>query len=502
MDRVGCGRTRQTCRRARSGARDRRLRWRENARQPDPAETRAGAAGWREVEARRVRRHDRARPRRRRRGREVAAMTLVGLIIALLVCLLVQAFFAASEIALVSADDLKVRAESEGGHERSQVLDQLLANRDRLLALTLTGTNLATVLAAVLLTSFLHRIEPNLVYLAPFILIPTTLLLGESIPKLLTLGDPHRVALFVARPLRFMATLLAPLLGVETILSRLLRRLAGVPADAESVFLTREDLARLMRRRSPDGSEQPEHDAILPVEQQMISRIFRFSRADARKAMVPLVRVDAVPVETTLAAAIETIRREGFSRLPVFRRRITDIVGVVHVFDLLRAPDLSRPVSDVMRPVSYFPESMPLDEALLAMQRTWENLSVIVDEDGGSAGILTREDLIEEIVGYIEDEHDLGEELARIVSPRALSVVGRAPIAELNERFGLKLSEADEYATIGGLVVERLGHIPKPGEKLIEGDLTITVTRSDAREVREIMLNLAHPIRPELLKRR
>jgi CBS domain containing-hemolysin-like protein len=381
------------------------------------------------------------------------------------------------------------------------MLGELLGNRDRLLALTLTGTNLATVVAAVLLTSFLHQIRPHLVYLAPFILTPITLVLGEWIPKLLTLGNPHAFALFAARPLRLLATVLAPLLGAETVLSRLLRRLAGVPADAGSVFLSREDLARLMRRRPGDASEQPP-DAILPGEQLMISRIFRFSQADARKAMVPLVGVDAVPEETSLAAVIETVRREGFSRIPVFRRRITDIVGVVHVFDLLQAPDLSRPVSDVMRPVSYFPESMPLDEVLVAMQRTGENLAVIVDEYGGSAGILTLEDLIEEIVGNIEDEHDLGEELAKIVSPRVLSVIGRAPLAELNEHFGLKLSEADEYATIGGLVVERLGHIPKPGEKLIEGDLTITVTRSDARAVRELMLTLAHPIRPELLKRR
>ena len=428
-------------------------------------------------------------------------MTMAGLIVALAGCLVVQAFFAASEIALVSADHLKVRAGSEGGHERSRMLDELLANRDRLLALTLTGTNLATVVAAVLLTSFLHQIRPHLVYLAPFILTPITLVLGEWIPKLLTLGDPHAFALFATRPLRLLATVLAPLLGAETVLSRLLRRLAGVPADAGSVFLSREDLARLMRRRPGDASEQPP-DAILPAEQLMISRIFRFSQADARKAMVPLVGVDAVPEETSLAAAIETVRREGFSRIPVFRRRITDIVGVVHVFDLLQAPDLSRPVSDVMRPVSYFPESMPLDEVLVAMQRIGENLAVIVDEYGGSAGILTLEDLIEEIVGNIEDEHDLGEDLAKIVSPRVLSVIGRAPIAELNERFGLKLSEADEYATIGGLVVERLGHIPKPGEKLIEGDLTINVTRSDARAVRELMLTLAHPIRPELLKRR
>ncbi len=428
-------------------------------------------------------------------------MTMAWLIVALAGCLVVQAFFAASEIALVSADDLKVRAGSEGGHERSRMLGELLANRDRLLALTLTGTNLATVVAAVLLTSFLHQIRPHLVYLAPFILTPITLVLGEWIPKLLTLGNPHAFALFATRPLRLLAAVLAPLLGAETVLSRLLRRLAGVPADAGSVFLSREDLARLMRRRPGDASEQP-RDAILPAEQLMISRIFRFSQADARKAMVPLVGVDAVPEETSLAAAIETVRREGFSRIPVFRRRITDIVGVVHVFDLLQAPDLSRPVSEVMRPVSYFPESMPLDEVLVAMQRTGENLAVIVDEYGGSAGILTLEDLIEEIVGDIEDEHDLGEELAKIVSPRVLSVIGRAPIAELNERFGLKLPEADEYATIGGLVVERLGHIPKPGEKLIEGELTITVTRSDARAVRELMLALAHPIRPEHLKRR
>jgi len=428
-------------------------------------------------------------------------MTAIWLVVALAGCLVMQAFFAASEIALVSADDLKVRAGSEGGHERSRVLGELLGNRDRLLALTLTGTNLATVVAAVVLTSFLHHNRPHLVYLAPFILTPITLVLGESIPKLLTLTNPHSFALFAARPLRFLATVLAPLLGAETVLSRLLRRFAGVPVDAESVFLSREDLARLMRRRPTDAPEQP-HDAILPAEQLMISRIFRFSQAEARKAMVPLVGVDAVPEETSLAAAIETVRREGFSRIPVFRRRITDIVGVVHVFDLLQAPDLSRPVSDIMRPVSYFPESMPLDEALVAMQRTGENLAVIVDEYGGSAGILTLEDLVEEIVGEIEDEHDLGEELAKVVSPRVLTIVGRAPITELNERFGLKLPEADDYATIGGLVVERLGHIPRPGEKLIEGELTITVMRSDARAVRELMLTLVHPIRPELLKRR
>lgn len=426
-------------------------------------------------------------------------MIIAGVIAALIACVAIQAFFAASEIALVSADELKVRAESERGSKPSTMLGRLLESRDRVVALTLTGANLATVCAAVLLTAFLSHYGPSSSFLAPVILTPVTLLLGESIPKLLTLRDPHGYALFAARPLRLLSSILAPLLSLETVISRMLRRVVGVPADVQSVFLTREDLMRLARRPQ-DLAGAP--DGIEPVEQQMITRIFRFSRAGARKAMVPLVQVDAIPEETTLAGAIEAVRRDGFSRIPVFRRRITDIVGIVHVFDLLQAPDLTRPVSEVMRSVSYFPESMPLDEALVAMQRTGENLAVIVDEYGGASGIVTLEDLLEEIVGEIHDEHDLAEEVARVAGPRSLLAMGRAAIIELNDRFGLKLPEGHEYATIGGLVVERLGHIPKPGEQLHAGDITITVTRADARAVNEVALLLPQPLRPDLLKRR
>jgi len=127
---------------------------------------------------------------------------------------------------------------------------------------------------------------------------------------------------------------------------------------------------------------------------------------------------------------------------------------------------------------------------------------VVVDEYGGAAGIITMEDLLEEVVGEIEDEHDVREELARATGPRTLLVAGQAEVANLNERFGLRLPEEDEYATIGGLVVERLGHIPKPGEQLNSGDVTITVVRSDARAVREVVLHLDRPLRPEIMRRR
>ncbi len=425
-------------------------------------------------------------------------MGLACVLIALAACIAMQAFFSASEIAVISADEIKVHAELARGAASARLLSGLLSRRDRLLAGILTGTNLVTVSEAALLTTFLHSFGRGHDLLAPFILAPVTLVLAEFVPKLLALKYPLGFARYAARPLNLISIALEPLLAAETFLSRGLRRMAGIPPDVASVFLTREDLALLVHR---EGAV-PAHDAILPVERQMISRIFRFTHSEARKVMVPLVRVEAVPQELTLASAIELVRREGFSRIPVFEERIVNIIGVVHIFDLLEAPNLSRPVGELMRPVSYFAEATPADEILIAMQRTGENLAVVVDEYGGASGIITVEDLLEEIVGEIEDEYDVAEELARVVGPRTLAVAGRTPVAELNERFGLRLPESDDYATIAGLVVERLGHIPKSGEQLKVNDLSIIVVRSDARAVNELILNLPRPLRLEHARRR
>ncbi len=428
-------------------------------------------------------------------------MELGALIAAIAACLLVQAFFAASEIAMVVTDESKLGAANERDKRESALLLTLLRRRERVLALTLTGANLATVIAASVLTTFLHQFGPNTSYLAPFILAPLSLLIGESLPKLLTFRHPITFARIAARPLRALEAVFWLVLEAESMVSRALRRLAGVPAGMQDVFITREDLA-LMIRSLGDQPQPSIADAILPAERQMISRIFRFKNAEARQAMVPLVRVEAVTLETTLAEAAEIARRSGFSRIPVFEKRIVNIVGVLHVFDLLEAPDLNRPVKEVMRQVVYFAESTPLDEILVTFQRTGQNLAVIVDEYGGAAGILTLEDLLEEIVGEIEEEHGAGEELVRVISPRALSASARAPVAELNERFGLRLPESGEYATIGGLVVERLGHIPRPGEQLKAGEATLTVVRADARAVREILITPAQPLDAERARRR
>ena len=196
----------------------------------------------------------------------------VGVVLAIIACIMLQAFSAASEIALVSADEAKIQAETESGGRLAAVLGKVLQNRDRLLALVLTTNNLATVIAAALLTSFLHGMRPRYALWAPFILAPLTLILGESIPKMFALRRSVDIARVAARPLSMLATLLRPVLAAETALSGLLRRMVGVPSEVESVFLSREDLQLLLERRLPRASA-PQTDAILPLAIQ--GRLFR-----------------------------------------------------------------------------------------------------------------------------------------------------------------------------------------------------------------------------------
>jgi CBS domain containing-hemolysin-like protein len=426
----------------------------------------------------------------------VSPLAFIG---ALTACLACEAFFAASEIALVACDEIKVKAESERGDKRAKRLAALLQRRDQVLALTLTAANLATITAATLTTAYLHYVDSRRVFLAPFLLAPLVLLCGEALPKYLTLRRPLKFAKLGASVLHPLLLALMPLVWLETSLSRALRRLAGVSPEARSVFLSREDLTRLLERES--HARKAAGDAISPAERNMIRRLFRFSRLEARQAMVPLVRVEAVSQETSLAEAIEVVRREGFSRLAVFERQIVNLVGVIHVFDLLEASDLSLPVRAVMRPVSYVSESSPLSEILSLLQRTGDNLAAVVDEHGGASGIITMEDLLEEIVGEIEDEYDVREENIRVLNSRQIAVAGRAQISELNERFGLRLPESDDYTTIAGLVIERLGRIPQAGEQLQLAGLTINVALSDARAVQELVLNLSQPLRAEHARR-
>ena len=433
-------------------------------------------------------------------------MTLFLELAGVAVLILLNAFFVAAEYGLVTARRTRIIELHHQGNRRARDVLRITGDPPRFIAamqlgVTLTSLGIGALGEHALSQAFNPWMATALaIALAYLILTFFHVVVGELVPKGVALSHSEGTALWASAPVRAFFTIARPVIWVLQMSTELVLRLLGqVPPGIRRDGHSEAELRMLLTRSTEQGEIEQE-------ERQMIDKVFDFADTDAAEVMVARPDVVALSVDLPPEEALATVLDSPYTRYPVYRQTLDDIAGVLHVRDLFSAIHdrglANVRLDELLRPAYVVPETKDLASLLTEFKRTKNHFAVVVDEYGAMVGVCTLEDLIEEIVGNIEDEHDLGEELAKIVSPRVLSVIGRAPIAELNEHFGLKLSEADEYATIGGLVVERLGHIPKPGEKLIEGDLTITVTRSDARAVRELMLTLAHPIRPELLKRR
>ncbi|HJQ83730.1 MAG TPA: transporter associated domain-containing protein, partial [Candidatus Binatia bacterium] len=222
-------------------------------------------------------------------------------------------------------------------------------------------------------------------------------------------------------------------------------------------------------------------------EARLVARIGRFAGKTARDVMVPHVDVCAVSDGASVGEVVALVQDRGFSRLAVFHERMFNATGVVASLDLLGVTDPHLPVTAVMREPLFVPETKALPELLATLQAEGRNLALVVDEYGGFVGLVTVEDLVEEIVGEIQDEYDAPRELYRRVAPGMFVVSARAPVIEVNERFGWNLPQGD-YETLGGLVLDRLGRVPKPGDRLIAGRTRIEVTRASTRAVQEMRI--------------
>ncbi|RMF85486.1 MAG: HlyC/CorC family transporter [Nitrospirae bacterium] len=274
-----------------------------------------------------------------------------------------------------------------------------------------------------------------------------------------------------------LARLAAPLWPLLAPVARLQRLLLGRTArDRHLVYLTREELASLRELDRFRAEETPD-------EEVMIGRIFDLKETEVSQIMVPIVDVVALEAEQTVAEAVQTVNRTRFSRLPVFRHRVFNITGILHAFDLLAERDRDRPVAELAHPPLYVPETMTAERLLDALRERQIHMAVVVDEYGGATGIVTAEDVIEELVGEIADEHDAEEAPPLEPLPGGgWRVEARITLDELEERTGLHL-ESQQYDTLAGFLLERLRHIPEPGERLQLPEATLTIRSASEREI-------------------
>jgi putative hemolysin len=311
------------------------------------------------------------------------------------------------------------------------------------------------------------------------VLAPVAVLAADLLPRALAQAHrrvlPVRLRTFAHRTLAFACT---PLRWIEFAAARLTGGAGDHPVPALG-----QVLSDLLRR------ERPGEETALSSP-QVIRRIFQFRETRVRDVMIPLIHIYAIRDDAPIEEAVALAAREKVSRVPVFQQRMYNILGVVHAFDLLGETRLSEPVHTIMRPPLYVPENRLAHQQLRLMQRRGINMAVVVDEHGGTVGIVTVEDLLEEIVGEIEDEYDEREILFEPLADGSVRIEGAMEIDRLNEIFPWRLPAGD-YETIAGLVVTQLGRVPRPGVRVKLARVTIEVTRADARAVRQVIV---HPI--------
>ena len=422
-------------------------------------------------------------------------------LLVVLVLVAIEGVFVAAEIALVTLRHSRIDQLIDEGHRNARRVKRLVDDPARFLAVAQIGVTfvgfLASAYAAVNLADRLAESLKDVPILQKAaagiaLLIITSLLscftivFGELVPKTLALAYPDRVALTLSGPLDLVGHIFAPLVNLLTWLTRKIAGGfgAGVARQAQ---INSEELKLIVERGGETGVLEAE-------EEQMISAVIELGEHRVHEVMVPRTDMTALPVTSTIDEAIDAFIREGHSRIPVFKETIDEVVGVLYAKDLLpflkggQKPDLRK----LLRAPLFVPESMLVDDLLHKIQGRKVHLAIVLDEYGGTAGMVTIEDLLEEIVGDIQDEYDVEEPLTVRLSDDEARVDGRASVEDLAELFDVELDaleDADEYDTVGGLIYHRIGGVPRPGDRVdLPGQgLTLTVEVTDGRRVGKVL---------------
>jgi CBS domain containing-hemolysin-like protein len=415
------------------------------------------------------------------------------------VLILVNAFFVAAEYGLVTARRTRIIELHHQGNRRARAVLRITSDPPQFIAamqlgVTLTSLGIGALGEQALSNAFEAWMATIFaVLLAYLILTFFHVVIGELVPKGVALGHSEGTALWVSTPVRAFFTVFAPFVWVLRKASDLVLHVLGLESPgAEREPLSEAELRMLLSRSSEEG--EIEHE-----EQQMIDKVFVFGDKDAADVMVPRPEVVALSADLPPEQALAAVLESPYTRYPVYRESLDDIVGVLHVRDLFTAVH-DRGLADVklaeiVRSATVVPETKDLASLLQEFRRTNNHFAVVVDEYGGTAGICTLEDLLEEIVGEIEDEFDVPEEQIEQVDEDTYRIDGMFPIEEFNARFGTNLPD-DDFHTLAGFVFGQLGRAPSPGDDVSFDGIRFDVLEVDGNRIERMAVNfLERPTR-------
>ncbi|MBN2568968.1 MAG: HlyC/CorC family transporter [Deltaproteobacteria bacterium] len=430
-------------------------------------------------------------------------------IIPVVIFLMLEGLFSGGEIALISSDTNKIRQQAEQGSRMARIAINLVDNPDWFLSTTLTGTNLCAITNTALVTAFfISRFGSEQGELiAIVIMIPLILVMGEIVPKSIF---QHYADFMAPKIALFILAASWVFYPVVFLLSKISRGTIHMIADKNGSlypsYITKAGLESILE----DGGAKSD---IMKSEREMIQKIFDFSEYKADRIMVPISNVFALSSDTPLREAATAVTETGHSRIPVFQDHIFNIIGILYTFDLLEAlqnSDLKEGTKGwnpsieqyVRKNILYVPETMPAGELLIELQKRGEQMAVIIDEYGGATGIGTVEDILEEIVGEIDDEyHTQGAEAFRKVGPGKYIFRGQTRIDYVRNVLHRDIPLGD-YETIGGFLLHQFGKVPKRNETIRYGKLIFVVEESDMKSIKEVLIIVPSEMDIEGIKKR
>jgi len=404
-------------------------------------------------------------------------MSIELVVLLILLFLILQAFFAGSEIALISCDKIKMRSLAEEGSAAAGLVLDAHSKIESFIGTTLIGVNLSLIINTLVLTFYFEEIfgQRSGLYTVA-VLSPLIVVFGQVVPKAVFESKRNSIVLWIIYPLWVFSKLFYPVLFFVNLFTRGILNRPGQNMSS----ITREELEDVME----EDEDKPSSD----YKRRVLRRIFGYSETTVGEIMIPLVRVDALERKSTLRDVRKLIAEKSHSRIPIFSDRVDNITGILNSFYVLGEQDLDKSVEQYALPPFYVPESKLVNELMDEMKGGRAGMAVVVDEYGGSVGIITLEDIIEEVVGEIEDEYDAGETPWRRLGAGQYLIDPTVEIGRLNDGLGLAIPEEEDYETLAGFLLYTHGSIPAPGTVIVFGRKTFTVVSSTPRMISEVHL--------------
>lgn len=413
----------------------------------------------------------------------------IALLCVLLILLMLSAFFSSAETALTTLNRMRLRMLVEEGNKNAIILDKILSNTSKILSTVLIGNNIVNIAASSIATIFTQRLFDDwFISIGVGILTLTIIIFGEILPKTIASMHSESMALFYAKPIRMLMFLLTPVIFILNVFSTFILKIFRVKVNLNSTSITEDELRTIIDVSQEEGIIESE-------EFDMINNVFDFGDACAKDIMVPKVDITMVPMDITYNELLDVIKDDKFTRIPVYKETTDNVIGILNIKDLLinRIDENNFNIKELMREPHFTYAPKELNDLLLEMRGDDAGMCIVLDEYGQAEGLITLEDIIEEIIGEIRDEFDEDEkQVVRKINDNQYIVEGSINLDDFNEQLDTDI-DSENYESLGGLIIEHLERLPKKGDSVVIDNCTLTVIKMDDKRIDYVKVTIEPP---------